>query len=47
VNDQAVSPGDQVGTLHVTAGPTSYEMPVTAAGQIDSPGPLWKAIRIG
>ena len=47
VDAQAVSPGDQVGTLHVTAGPTSYEMPVTAAGQIDSPGPLWKAIRIG
>jgi D-alanyl-D-alanine carboxypeptidase (penicillin-binding protein 5/6) len=47
VEDQAVAPGDQVGTLRVTAGPTSYEMSVTAAGRIDSPGPLWKAIRLG
>jgi D-alanyl-D-alanine carboxypeptidase (penicillin-binding protein 5/6) len=47
VDDQAVSPGDQVGTLHVTSGSTSYDVPVTAASQIDSPGPLWKAIRVG
>jgi D-alanyl-D-alanine carboxypeptidase (penicillin-binding protein 5/6) len=47
VGDQAVASGAQVGTLHVTAGSTSYDMSVTAASQIDSPGPLWRAIRVG
>jgi serine-type D-Ala-D-Ala carboxypeptidase (penicillin-binding protein 5/6) len=47
VRAQAVSPGTTIGSLHVTAGPTSYDVPVAAAGQIYAPGRLWRAIRVG
>jgi hypothetical protein len=44
---QAVSPGTAVGSLHVTAGSTSYQVPVAVADQIYGPGRLWRAIRVG
>jgi D-alanyl-D-alanine carboxypeptidase (penicillin-binding protein 5/6) len=46
VPPQAVSPGTTVGTLHVTAGPTSYDVPVVTVAQIDGPGWLWRLIHV-
>ena len=44
---RTVAAGTTVGSLHVTAGPTTYEVPVVTAGRIDAPGRLWRAIRVG
>jgi D-alanyl-D-alanine carboxypeptidase (penicillin-binding protein 5/6) len=46
VAPEAVSPGTAVGTLHVTAGPTTYDVPVVTVDQIDGPSPLWRAIHL-
>ncbi|MBO0684445.1 MAG: hypothetical protein J2P45_14910, partial [Candidatus Dormibacteraeota bacterium] len=43
----AVAAGDQVGSLHVTAGDSSYDIPINAADGITAPGRLWRLTRTG
>ncbi|MBO0684578.1 MAG: D-alanyl-D-alanine carboxypeptidase [Candidatus Dormibacteraeota bacterium] len=43
----AVAAGDQVGSLHVSAGESSYDVPVNAADGISAPGRLWRLTRTG
>src|SRR5207247_8402887 len=44
---RAVAAGTRVGSLHVTTGLASFELPVLTSGRIEAPGPLWRAIRVG
>ena len=46
VEPRAVAAGTAVGSLHVTAGPTSYDVPVVTASPIDAPGRLWRLVHI-
>ena len=46
VEPRAVAAGTAVGSLHVTAGLTSYDVPVVTASPIAAPGRLWRLVHI-
>ena len=46
VSPQPVAAGTAVGTLHVTAGLGSYDVPVVTASAIAAPGRLWRLVHI-